>query len=279
MLTADDQSALPRHQTMRAVIDWSYALLSSQARSLFDRLSIFAGGFTLETASEVCSDDSLPPEDILELLSALITQSLVMVDFERGEARYHMLEATRQYAMERLAKRGERQALAHKHTLALLRVAQRLDRDWFDAHERSWYREAEAELDNWRVALGWSLAERNDLQSARLLAGALARVWYSISPVEGRRWVRLAIEATDETTPGGVLAQLYIADAELCGALGEYKASLSSAEQALELCDEMDELQVARSKQAAGSALGAVGRSAEGRDPARGCAGCRAAAR
>lgn len=263
VLTTNGQATLPRHQTMRAVIDWSYALLSSQGRLLFDRLAIFPRGFTLDVASEVCGDAMLPPEDILEILSHLIMQSLVTVDFERGKARYHLLEATRQYAMEKLTKRGERQALAHRHTLAFSRLAQRLDRSWYDALERLWYYEAEAELDSFRAALDWSLVERKDLSSGCLLAAALARVWYSLAPVEGRRWVRLALQATDEETSAGVRAQLYIADAELCGALGEYKSSLASAEQALRLRSALDELQVTRAKQTSGSALGAIGRADE----------------
>jgi predicted ATPase len=264
LLTSNGETTLERHQTMRAVIDWSYALLSSQARLLFDRLAIFAGGFALETASDVCGDETLPSEDVLELLSNLISQSLVTAEFDRGDARYHLLEATRQYALERLATRGERQALAHRHALAFLNVAQRLDRDWYGAHERTWYQEAAAELDNFRVALNWSLAERRDLRSGRRLAAALARVWYSLSPVEGRRWVRFALESSDEATPPSVTAQLYVADSGLCGALGEYKASLASAEHALALRSELDELQTARAQQAAGSALGALNRGVEG---------------
>jgi predicted ATPase/transcriptional regulator with XRE-family HTH domain len=264
LLTGSAQTAVPRHQTMRAVIDWSYELLSSQARLLFDRLAIFAGGFTLETAASVCADGRLPAEDVLELLSSLVAQSLATVDFEGGDARYNFLEATRQYALERLAKRGERQALAHRHARTFLELAQRLDADWYAARERSWFREARAELDNCRVALAWSLSERHDLRSGCLLAGALARVWYSLSSVEGRRWVRLAMESVDESTPGDVLAALYIADAQLCGALGEYKASLASAEHALLLQGILDDLQIARAKQLAGSALGAMGRAFEG---------------
>ena len=264
VLTEGRQASVPRHATMRAVIDWSYELLSSQARLLFDRLAIFAGGFTLETATTVCADENIPQQDVLESLSSLVAQSLVMVDFAHGSTRYHLLEATRQYALEKLAKRGERQMLAHRHALALLAVAVRLDRDWYGAPERSWFREAEAELDNFRAALGWSLGERGDLRSGCLLAGALARLWYSLSPVEGRRWVRLAIDSITEKTRADELAQLYIADAELCGALGESAASLASAEQALRLRSMLDDLQVARAEHAAGSALAAIGKGSKG---------------
>ena len=263
ILTGNDVVTLPRHQTMRAVIDWSYELLSPQARMLFSRLAIFAGGFSLESASAVCCDEQIPTVELLELLSSLVAQSLVMVDVERGAARYHLLEATRQYALEKLEQHG-RAPIAQRHALAFLHLAERLDREWYNAPERPWFRDAEAEVDNFRTALGWALAESRDLCSGRVLAAALTRVWYSIAPVEGRRWVRLAIECCDDETPAGVLARLYVADAELCGSLGEYKGSLASAQRALQLDKELDELQGARAKQAAGSALGALGRVDEG---------------
>ena len=264
ILTMGRHHSDSRHQTMRAVIDWSYALLSPHARLLFDRLAIFAGGFTLETATKVCADDIILQHEILELLSSLIHRSLVMVSFERGNTRYHLLEATRQFALERLASRRERDALARRHTLALLQVAVRLERDWYNAPERSWFHEAETELDNFRAALGWSLGERHDVRFGGLLAGALARLWYSLAPVEGRRWVRLALETISEDTPADELAQLYIADAELCGALGESSASLASAEEALGRPTALDDLQLARAEHAAGSALAAMGKGPAG---------------
>ena len=264
LLTGDREASITRHGTMRAAIDWSYGLLSSQAQLLFDRLAAFSGGFTLETAMAVCANDDVRPQDVLESLSSLVAQSLVMANFTLGTTRYHMLEVTRQYALERLTERGERGRLGHRHTLALLQVAVRLDRDWYAASERSWFREAEAELDNFRAALRWSLEERNDLRSGCLLAGALARLWYSLSPVEGRRWVRLAIDSITETTRADEIAQLYIADAELCGALAESAASLASAESALRLRSMLDDLQVARAEHAAGSALTAIGKGSKG---------------
>ncbi|MBV8531393.1 MAG: helix-turn-helix domain-containing protein, partial [Candidatus Eremiobacteraeota bacterium] len=265
ILTNNGAAPIPRHQTMRAVIDWSYGLLSSQACLLFTRLAIFAGGFSLESASAVCCDERLPAADLLALLSSLVAQSLIAVDFDRGDARYHLLEATRQYALQELEQHGERTALAERHLVAFLRVAERLDREWYDAPEPSWFRDAEAEVDNFRTALGWSLAERRDLRAGGVLAAALARVWYSIAPVEGRRWVRLAIDSSDNETAHDLRARLYIADAELCGSLGEYTAALSAAQQALQLCGTLDGLQQARAKQAAGSALGGLGRAGEGR--------------
>ncbi len=264
VLAKEDGAAIPRHETMRAVIDWSCALLPSQARLLFARLAVFVGGFSLESATAVCSDERLPPAGLLESLSSLAAQSLIAVDFEGRDARYRLLEATRQYALEKLEQLGERAAIAQQHGVAFLRMAERFDREWYNAAERSWFHEAQTELDNFRAALSWSLAEGHDVSSGRVLAAALARVWYSIAPLEGRRWVRLAIECSDDRTPIDVRVRLYVADAELCSSLGEYKAALSAAQQALQLGDGLGELQRARAQQAAGSALGALGRASEG---------------
>ncbi|MBV8345601.1 MAG: helix-turn-helix domain-containing protein [Candidatus Eremiobacteraeota bacterium] len=264
VLNRRDPTAIPRHETMRAVIDWSYGLLSSQARLLVNRLAIFAGSFSLDAASTVCCDEQLAAVDFLELFSLLVAQSLVAVDFARDATRYHLLDVTRQYALEKLEESGERGAVAARHALAFLSLAERFDRDWYDAPEQKWFGEAEIEIDNFRTALVWALAGGHDLRSGRSLAAALARVWYSIAPVEGRRWVRLAIEVSDDETPADVLARLHIADAELSGSLGEYKASLAAARQALRLDGALDELQHARAKQAAGSALGGLGRGDEG---------------
>jgi predicted ATPase/transcriptional regulator with XRE-family HTH domain len=264
VLAKNEGAAISRHETMRAVIDWSSALLPSHARLLFARLAVFVGGFSLESATAVCSDERLPSSGLLESLTSLAAQSLITVDFEGGGARYHLLEATRQYALEKLEQHGERAAIAQQHGVAFLHMAERFDSEWYNAAERSWFREAQAEVDNFRAALSWSLAEGHDVSSGRLLAAALARVWYSIAPLEGRRWVHLAIERSDEQTPIEVRARLYVADAELCSSLGEYKAALSAAQQALQLGDGLGELQRARAEQAAGSAFGALGRAAEG---------------
>jgi predicted ATPase/DNA-binding XRE family transcriptional regulator len=262
LLVPNDDGTVRRHQTMRAVIEWSYVLLSSQMRLLFDRLSIFASSFSLETATTVCADSSLASEDVLELLSSLISRSMVMVDFSRGEARYHIIEATRQYALERLVERGERQVISQRCALSCLQVAQRLDRDWYAADERTWFRDAAAELDNCRAALDWSLVEAQDIQTGSLIAGALARAWYSLAAVEGRNWVRLALSLLDPAVSCAAVNHLNIAEAELCGALGEYAGSFAAAQRVLSARD-VDEVQMTRATQAAGSALGGLGRTSE----------------
>ena len=249
---------------MRAVIDWSFALLSSQARLLFERLAVLPScGFTLETAEAVCADDRLRSEDIFEMLSSLIAQSMINADFEHGDARYQLLEPMRQYALEKLDERGERDELVKRSARAFVEVAAN------GSIENGTHPPAIL-VSGSRCRAGqlpgrtWMVAGRRQRRSNRRRArrGPRAR-GYSLSAVEGRRWVRLAMGSIEESIAPATLAPLYIADAELCGALGEYKASLSSARHALESQSLLDDVQIARAKQAAGSALGAIGRSAE----------------
>ena len=226
---------------MRAVIEWSYVLLSSQARLLFDRLSIFASSFSLDTATAVCADAQLPDNDMLELLSALIAQSMVMVDFSRGDARYHMLEATRQYALEQLDRARRARSDRQTPRAQLLRVAARLDRDWYVADERTWFRDAAAELDNCRAALEWALGEQHDVSPGRLIA---ARSHGSGTRSRRSKGALGALSARPSVEDPGrrAAAQFYLAEAALCGALGEYAASLAAAQLALDRCVRLDPL-------------------------------------
>ncbi|MBV9056054.1 MAG: helix-turn-helix domain-containing protein [Candidatus Eremiobacteraeota bacterium] len=252
-----------RHDTMHAVIDWSYALLSTQARLLFERLSIFSAGFTLEAATSVCAGGDILPDDVFDVLTSLIAQSLVMTEFAHGTSRYRLLEVTRQYAFERLEARGERLAAAQRHLIACLDLAIRLDSDWYTADETVWFQSAEADLENCRAAMRWAISQGNDVDRGCRLAAALARVWYSLSPSEGRRWTTAVLER-ERVISDEVRVPLLIADAELCAALGEYAASLRSAERALSLRAACGDVQVARALQAAGSARSALGEVQKG---------------
>ncbi len=263
VLVPSDPTALARHQTLRSVIEWSYDLLSSKAKLLFARLGIFRSSFSLEAATSVCTGGVVAGDDVLELLSSLISQSMVMAQFSRGEARYHMLEATRQFALEKLTELDEREILAERQARTCLQMAERLDRGWYETDERRWFNDAAADLDNYRAALEWSLGDKRDVPMGSYIAGTLERVWYSFAPVEGRNWVRLALSSVVEHARPALERLLLIADSELCGSLGEYAASYASAQRALQLAEPFDEMQLARAKQSAGTALGALGRAQE----------------
>jgi len=116
LLTGGKRTVLPRQQTLRALIDWSYVLLTPQEQTLFQRLSIFAGGWTLEAAEVVCVDTAIEALDVLDLLTQLVDKSLVQPEREQGQdTRYRLLETIRQYAHEKLVSSGEKSSIRSRH--------------------------------------------------------------------------------------------------------------------------------------------------------------------
>ncbi len=158
LLTGGNRAALPRHQTLRATIDWSYQLLSEPERVLFRRLAIFADGFTLEAVEAVTCDDLLPRPRIVELLGHLVGKSLVsaLTGTEESETRYRMLETIRQYARERLETAGEFRILKERHLAFFADFALRAERGIYSDEQASWYTRLDLEADNLRAALDWS---------------------------------------------------------------------------------------------------------------------------
>ena len=265
VLTGGDRSALPRHQTMRALIDWSYDLLSEQERALFIKLSIFAGGFTLESACAVCGDETLDEIAVLELLSSLVDKSLVAAEPGESNTRYRLLESTRQYAREKLSERNEYDAVARAHAIAFLEIARRLEAAYDSTPDDEWFEQVEPEVENWRAALDWALTGKGDLLLGQRLVGALGREWAFMFAAEGRRWIHAAQAGIDEATPPLVLAQLDLIEAQLDGVLGMHKASHAAAERALERYRGLDDkFGVAQALRHAGRGLVFLGRPEEG---------------
>jgi predicted ATPase/class 3 adenylate cyclase len=260
VLTGGSRTALPRHRTMRALIDWSYDLLSPEEQRLFGRLAIFAGGWTLDTAGEVCAGD-----DVLDLLSALVDKSLIVAEPAGEQQRYGLLESTREYARERLAQSGELETIARAHAEAYLALAERLHSAFDSTPDRVWLSQTEPELENWRAALAWSLGERNDVLLGQRLTAKLGDFWHSYGASEGLRWVRTALEVVDETTPASVVAQLDLAEGLLYESLGRISLSHIPAQRALSRFHELDDqMGVAYAQHILGSSLAQHGRIADG---------------
>ncbi len=233
LLTGGDRNALPRQQTMRALIDWSYDLLTDDERALFRKLSIFAGGFTLEAAAIVCTGSEMDEIAMLDPLSSLVDKSLLQAEQVESGTRYRFLESTRQYARERLAEHGEHAAVAQAHATAFLTLAEKLGRSWETTSDREWFAQLEPELENFRAALSWSLGARGDVLLGQRLAGALHQAWWSLATAEGRRWVQMARDLTNDQTPRPVMAVLDLTEAELAASLVQYTASRTACERAL----------------------------------------------
>lgn len=192
LLTGGDRTALPRQQTMRAAIDWSYDLLSEEERTIFSRLAIFQGGWTLEAAGDVCADDTLDEYKIFDALSSLVNKSLVVVEFDQDAQRYRFLESLRQYALERLRKRVEYDLVAARHARYFAAHGREVAEKWQTIPEVAWIALVEAELDNIRAVLQWALAEAHDPLLGAELAERLWAYWFGRSSHEGRRWLEAA---------------------------------------------------------------------------------------
>jgi predicted ATPase len=176
LLTGGSRTALPRHQTLGALIDWSYGLLSEAERAMFRRLSVFAGGWTMEAAEAVCVGEGIGPADALELLTHLVEKSLVVANAQAAPPRYHMLETIRQYAGAKLAETNDAKAVNERHLAHYLGFAETAEPHFFHPDQLRWYAMADAELDNIRAALEWALACAR-VQSGLRLANALDRYW------------------------------------------------------------------------------------------------------
>jgi len=265
ILTGGGRTALARQQTMRATIDWSYDLLAAKEQRVFERLSVFAGGCTLDTAVAVCADQDVPNDDLFDVLSSLVNKSLVVVDLNASEPRYGLLESFRQYAGEKLVARDERNAVAHRHALASLELARRFEHAYEFEPDKVWRPLALAELNNWRTALQWALIERGDLLLGQLLTGELGRLW-SLFLRDGRRWLPVAINSTDEHTPADVVAKLNLARAQVADAEGENEIKLSSSRAAIARYETVgDAFGKGCAQLLAGTAVANLGRLAEAR--------------
>ncbi|HEY2476599.1 MAG TPA: helix-turn-helix domain-containing protein [Candidatus Cybelea sp.] len=276
LLTGGQRTALPRQQTMRATIDWSYNLLSTQEQRVFERLSVFVGGCTLSAATAVCAVDDLSEAATLDVLSLLVEKSLVLADLEIGEPRYWMLEPFRQYAYAKLVERGEERVVARRHALASLSMAEWFNRA-FDFEVASMVRDrASHEVHNWRAALQWTLTERHDVVLGQELAGMLGPYFsfflasagnaIFFGHMEGRRWLTEALDLVDERIPSSAFAALNYAQARVAGNLREYKDELESSKLALRhYRTEGDRIGIVRAEATLCHAMLYLGRRSEAR--------------
>src|SRR5512143_1390233 len=189
LLTGGSRTALPRQQTLRALIDWSYNLLSEPERVLLQRLSVFAGGWTFAAAEAIGSD-----LDVLTALTQLVNKSLVVADenVDTGEARYHLLETIRQYARDRLFESGQGEQVRTAHLDWFTKFATEAAEKLRTGERLIWMKQLETEHANLRAALAWALEK--DTASALQLVGNLAVYWMDRGyAAEGHRWTEQAL--------------------------------------------------------------------------------------
>jgi predicted ATPase/DNA-binding SARP family transcriptional activator len=195
LLTGGARTALPRQQTLRAVVDWSYDLLFEDERRLFARLAAFTGGCELAAAEAICADDQVPAGEILDVLSRLVDKSLVTGPGTGGEARFSQLQTLWQYGRDRLGESGEADAMRARHGAYYLQMATEAHEGLRGATGPVWRDRITSEWGNLRAALDWFIAA-GDADAALLLASGIAWLWFINGDfAEGARWLGDALGA------------------------------------------------------------------------------------
>jgi predicted ATPase/class 3 adenylate cyclase len=251
LLTGGSRTALRRQQTLQAAVDWSYDLLDEAERRLFARLSVFAGGWTLEAAEAVCADPAdagIEPGDVLDLLTRLVDKSLVVAEARPdGTARYRLLETLRAYGLERLAadefaggrpqerdERPEPQACLVRHAAYFVALAEAAARAVTGPEQLAWLDRLECEHDNLRAAMAWLLGQGQAVDAAQL-GWALWIFWWQRGLfTEGRHWMGHAVfNSTD--VPASARAKTLFVVGTMAGGQGDFPAATPRLEESLSL--------------------------------------------
>ncbi|HEX9038605.1 MAG TPA: tetratricopeptide repeat protein [Ktedonobacterales bacterium] len=242
LLTGGSRTALPRQQTLRAAMDWSYDLLPAHEQDFFRRLSVFAGSFSFEAAEAICAGEpgaAGEAYDALDVLSSLIDKSLVVMEQRGSAARYRLLEPVRQYGQDKLQESGEAAQTRRAHRDWYARLAEQTESETQQAQQEVWFERLEEEHDNLRAALGWSL-EREEAETAARIAAAIHRFWLLRGHMsEGRSFLERALAAYPAKTVTRVRA-LYAA-AILASLQDDYSTGKRLAHESLALSRELAE--------------------------------------
>ena len=257
LFTGGSRTALPRHQTLRALVDWSYDRLGEDEQAVLRALSVFAGGWTLTAAEEIVGDGSRvvgdggtghpvtapnasdPAPETLEVLGRLVAKSLVAVSDQGGVTRFSFLETIRQYAAEKFSV-DDQQAARRRHAAYFTSLSEEAEPKLRGSEQRIWLQRLTAEHDNLRAALRWSIQEQ-DTETALRLCGTLWRFWWIRADLEeGSRWLAQALALPGEASDQ-IRAQALNGAGALCRLRGEYARSTIFHSEALALLERIDD--------------------------------------
>lgn len=229
LLTGGSRTALPRQQTLRALIDWSYDLLNAQEKVLLCRLAVFAGGWTLEAAEAVGIGDEVEEWEVLDLLTSLADKSLLVAEQEQGQTRYRLLETIRQYARDRLIESGDVEKVRERHQAFFVAFAEEAAPHLRGREQAAWIHRLETEHDNLRAALEW----RSDEASLRMV-GVIWQLWGVRGYLsEGRTRLTSALAGTDAQARTRLRARALNGAGGLAWSQGDYLAAQALHEEAL----------------------------------------------
>jgi len=240
VLNIGSRAADPRHRSLRATLEWSFELLSEPERVLFRRLSVFAGGWSLEAAEEVCSAEGIDEGDVLDVLSELVDKSLVVTETgqEEGASRYRMLEPIRQYAREKLEESGETEALGSRHAASFVAFAERAWPELRGPQQVMSLKRLETERDNVRGAMRWLLGN-GESQAAARIGWALWLFWWMHSHfTEGRGWMEEAL-AKEDALPASARAKALFVAAKMAQGQADWRSAEPLLEGSLALFREL----------------------------------------
>lgn len=245
LLTSDRRRGLePRHHTLKAAIEWSYALLTNEEQTLLSRLAVFSAGCSLDSAKAICSGEEILPAQMLDLLSSLVDKSFILAETSgKAPARYRLLETIRLYALEKLHEAGEAPQLRDRHLDFFIAQAEEAMPKQFEAYQQLWLNWLETEHDNLRAALSWALTSQR-IEAGLRLASALTYFWEIHSYIqEGLGWMERLLAAADGNVSLEVHVKALVFATFQYMLLGNTPAATDSARKAVELaeaCEEAD---------------------------------------
>jgi predicted ATPase len=219
LLAGGNRTALPRHQTLRSLFDWSYELLDDHEQALLCRLSVFSGGWSVELAEGICTDSLVEDQEVLDLLSSLVEKSLVLTEECDGVTRYGLLESVRQYARDRLFESGDEEVWRARHFAYILKLSEEAEPELSGPNQGQWFELLENEHDNLRAALDWSIGVPNGGENAARLCGNIWPFWDVKGHFsEGRERILRALggpgSVTDSTRASALIGAGVLADAQ-----------------------------------------------------------------